>query len=639
MCGIAGFYSSKNVFSKEELKNMTEALAHRGPDAEGYFSDEIVGLGHRRLSILDLSDRANQPMYSHDGRYVIIYNGEVYNFQEIAANLKFSVPTQQASNFKTSSDTEVILEAFAQQGIDFVHHLNGMFAIAIYDKEKKDLYLFRDRVGIKPLYYFYDGENFAFASEIKSLMQLKFIPKEIDKTAVRDFLHLGYVPSPLSIYKSIKKMRSGSWIKISQNSFEENVYWSPSSKLQHKTITNKEQALVKLSDLIISSIQYQLKSDVPFGVFLSGGIDSSLVTAQAVMLSGIKVNTFSIGFEENSYNESEYAKAIAKHLGTNHHEFIVSYRDAINYVDKIFDVYDEPFADSSSIPTMIISKLARQYVSVALTGEGGDELFFGYGSYKWANRLRNPLINSFRKPIANVLSKMSSRYKRAAHQFRFTDIKKLRSHIFSQEQYLFADYELDNLLNPDYKVKSSIEEAEISESFLRIPEGFHDENERHPKERHLTPMEMQALFDIEYYLKDDLLAKVDRASMKFSLETRVPYLDHRIVEFALNIDPDLKYHNGVPKYILKEILYKYIPKTYFDRPKQGFAIPLNTWLTKELGWLITDYLSKEVVERYGIVSYPEVERLKMEFGNGNNYLYNRIWALIVLHKWLLQFKP
>jgi asparagine synthase (glutamine-hydrolysing) len=618
---------------------MTKVLAHRGPNAEGFFTDEIIGLGHRRLSILDLSDRANQPMHSHDGRYVIIYNGEVYNFQEIASSLKSTTPLQPTLNFNTSSDTEVILEAFVQQGVDFVLQLNGMFAIAIYDKVDKTLYLFRDRVGIKPLYYYWDGENFAFASEIKSLLQLKFIPREIDKTAVRDFLHLGYVPTPISIYKSIKKMRSGSWIKISGKTFEEQKYWNINSKLLNKTVTSKEQAMVKLSDLIISSVQYQLKSDVPFGVFLSGGIDSSLVTAQAVQLSGIKVNTFSIGFEENSHNESEYAKAIARYLGTDHHEFIVSYRDAINLVDDIFDVYDEPFADSSSIPTMMVSRLAKQYVSVSLTGEGGDELFFGYGAYKWANRLRNPLIKSLRKPIGGALSHLSSRYKRAAKQFQYSDPSKIRSHIFSQEQYLFADDELEHLLNPEYIVESSIPEASFSDNFLRIHDEYSNTRDRSSKERKLNYMETQALFDIEYYLKDDLLTKVDRASMRYSLETRVPYLDHRIVEFALNIDPSLKYRNGISKYILKQILYNYIPERFFARPKQGFAIPLNIWLSKELGWLITDYLSKAVVEKYGIVKYEEVERMKKEFHHGSNYLYNRIWLLIVLHKWLIKNVP
>ncbi len=639
MCGIAGFYSPKKVFSLEELINMTKVLAHRGPNAEGFYSDDIIGFGHRRLSVLDLSDRANQPMHSHDGRYVTIYNGEVYNFQEIAASLKYTIPLQPTINFTTSSDTEVILEAFVQQGVDFVNQLNGMFAIAIYDKIEKILYLFRDRVGIKPLYYFWDGENFAFASEIKSLLQLKLIPREINKTAVRDFLHLGYVPTPISIYKSIHKMRSGSWIKISENSFEEQKYWSVNSKLHHKTITNKEQAMVKLSDLIISSVQYQLKSDVPFGVFLSGGIDSSLVTAQAVQLSGIDVNTFSIGFEENSHNESEYAKAISKYLGTDHHEFIVSYRDAINLVDEIFEVYDEPFADSSAIPTMMVSKLAKQYVSVTLTGEGGDELFFGYGTYKWADRLHNPLIRAFRKPIGGVLSQLSSRYKRAAQQFLYSDASKLRSHIFSQEQYLFADHELEQLLNTEYIVESSIPERMFKDSFLRIPDEYHSSQDSSKQERRLNSMETQALFDIEYYLKDDLLTKVDRASMRYSLETRVPYLDHRIVEFALNIDPSLKYKNGISKYILKQILYNYIPEKFFDRPKQGFAIPLNIWLGKELGWLITDYLSRDVIERYGIVRYEEVERLKRDFHNGDNYLYNRIWLLIVLHKWLIKNMP
>ncbi len=639
MCGISGFYSPDKLFSSDQLKTMTDILAHRGPDAEGYFYEGIIGMGHRRLSIIDLSDRANQPMFSHNGRYVIVYNGEVYNFQEIATVLKGTIPLQPTLDFNTSSDTEVILESFVQQGVDFVHQLNGMFAIAIYDKQEEVLHLFRDRMGIKPIYYYWDGKNFAFASELKSLSSLEQIPTEINRTAIRDFLQFGFIPAPLSIYKSIFKMESACYIRVSREGMEQKKYWTINSKLTKNIIKNKEQALVKLSDLLMSSVQYQLKSDVPFGVFLSGGIDSSLVTAHAVHLSGVKVNTFSIGFEENAYNESEYAKAIAKYLGTEHHEFIVSYRDAINLVDKMFDVYSEPFADSSAIPTMLVSKLAKQFVTVTLTGEGGDELFFGYGTYRWAKRLNNPVLHALRKPLANVLSKLPSRYKRVSHLFHNVNPQNLRSHIFSQEQYCFSDSELQTLLHTKYQLPSSIDESMLFKNIMKIAEINSPGLQTDTRDRVLTPMEIQAIFDMHYYLQDDLLTKVDRASMQFSLETRVPYLDHRIVEFALNVSPQLKFKDGISKYILKEVLYQYIPATYFDRPKQGFAIPLSNWLNKELGWLITDYLSRTVVEKYEVVKYSEVDALIKAFRAGNHYLYNRLWLLIVLHKWLMKNEP
>lgn len=621
MCGIAGYYSYKKVFSEVELNAMTMSIAHRGPDAAGFYTDDVVGLGHRRLSIIDLSENANQPMHSSNDRYVIIYNGEVYNFREIAAELRKNYKI----SFKTSSDTEVILEAFVNYGSDFVKKLNGMFAIAIYDKQQQELYLYRDRIGIKPLYYFWDGENFAFASELKALKQAAFIPLDLNRNAIYQFLHLGFIPAPQSIYQRIKKLESGTWMKISKNNLESAKYWSINQQISEKIITKEKEALVKLSDLLMSSVQYQIKSDVPFGVFLSGGIDSSLVTANAVNLSGVKVNTFSIGFEENQYNESVYAKSIANYLGTNHHEFIVSYNDAIDLIDTVFDTYSEPFADSSSIPTMLVSKLAKQHVTVALSGEGGDELFLGYGAYQWARRLNQPLIKIFRKQIGSVLNSSNSRFQRHSNYFNYPNTHLQYSHILSQEQNNFSLEELDGLFTESFKSHSGSTNIELLNSF-----GIEIDH----LGRTLEPMEKQAIFDLNFYLQDDLLTKVDRASMHYSLETRVPYLDHRIIEFSLNLSPDLKYRNGTTKYLLKEILFQYIPQKFFDRPKQGFAIPLEKWLKNELRYLIEENLSKEIIEKYNFVNYEYVANIKKDFFAGKDYLYNRIWTLIVLHKWL-----
>ncbi|HWY39035.1 MAG TPA: asparagine synthase (glutamine-hydrolyzing), partial [Bacteroidia bacterium] len=489
----------------------------------------------------------------------------------------------------------------------------------------KELFVCRDRIGIKPFFYFWDGENFAFGSELKVFKDIARVPKELNHNAIYKFLHMGFIPAPHSIYKSIRKLEAGTWLKISEKKMESQKYWDLNKKVSSQVLTNEKQAIIRLSDLLMSSVQYQIKSDVPFGVFLSGGIDSSLVTTYAVNLSGVKVNTFSIGFEENRYNESVYAKAIANHLGTNHHEFIVSYKDAIDLIDDVFSIYDEPFSDSSSIPTMLVSKLARKHVTVTLSGEGGDELFFGYGAYRWASRLNQPVINALRGPIAKMLSKAPGSYKRHANYFKYPHANLQYSHILSQEQYYFSLPELDTLLSPEFFKISGSKSTESLHAFA-VQANY--------LLRSLNPMEKQALFDLRFYLPDDLLTKVDRASMHYSLETRVPYLDHRIIEFALDLSPQLKYNNGIAKYLLKEILYQYIPKKFFDRPKQGFAIPLEKWLKNELRFLIEENLSEETITRYGIVQHKQVDMLVKEFFAGKNYLYNRIWALIVLHKWL-----
>lgn len=634
MCGIAGYFSPEKKYNRDHLQLMTDAIKHRGPNAEGFYQDGPCGLGHRRLSVIDLSERANQPLTSADDRYVIVYNGEVYNYKEIAARLKSSQGNKDNFNFKTSSDTEVVLEAFATYGVNFVHQLNGMFAFAIYDKKQEELYLFRDRIGIKPLYYYWNGKDLVFASELKAIKAIKEIKTTVRKESIKEFLYLGYIPSPNSIYENIYKLDSGSYLKINKDGIEKISYWSLKNKISSTILKNKEQALVKLSDLIISSVQYQLESDVPFGVFLSGGIDSSLITAQAVGLSSVKVKTFSIGFEENSHNESEYAKTVAKYLGTEHNEFIVSYKDAITLIEPVLDIFDEPYADSSAMPTLIVSKLAKQFVTVTLSGEGGDELFFGYGSYKWAQRLNNPLLQLSRHMIAGVFEQMPSRYKRIGKllDYRAEDDKKC--HIFSQEQYFFTAEELSNLMVEDQPFKLELLSWINEPNILAKTTDYLASNDLSVKERKLTAMEQQAIFDLQYYLQDDLLTKVDRASMQYSLETRVPYLDHRLIEQALNLSPNLKYRNNTSKYILKEILYQYIPKHIFQRPKQGFAIPLKTWLRNELKHLINDNLSEEIVNRYGIVKYSEVQKLIKEFMGGVDYLYNRIWLLIVLHHWL-----
>lgn len=617
MCGITGFFSKNNTnfVSKEELNLMTKALKHRGPDAGGIYFAELVGMGHNRLSILDLSPDANQPMESHSMRYVCVYNGEVYNYREIAKELDI--------DWKTNCDTEVILEAFSEWGITFINKLNGMFAIAIYDKQENLLYLFRDRVGIKPIYYYWDGENFAFSSELKSLLHVNYIRnhRQLNYSAIYEFLHLGYIPEPNTIYANIKKFPNGQIGIVSENGFRMESYWDIEGAIRRNIITDLNEAKFKLNELVHSSVRMRLISDVPFGTFLSGGIDSSLVTAVASQEYSGKLKTFSIGFEDSRYDESRFARNIANYLGTEHYEYIVTENDAKEIILDIWDFYDEPFADSSAIPTMLLSKMTKKHVSMVLSGDGGDELFHGYGAYKWAKRLNALPVKLFRRLIGNLMFAIpSNRFKRASLLFKYKNFNTIKSHIFSQEQYFFAESELEKILNPDLIFDNSLDQDYTN--FVRK----------------LTPEESQAVFDLYYYLKDDLLVKIDRASMRYALETRVPLLDYRIIEFSLNIDPKLKIQKNIQKFILKEILFDHIPREYFDRPKWGFAIPLKKWLANDLSFLMNEYLNEKVINEFNIADFEQVSKLVKRFRSGQDFLYNRIWLLIVLHKFLIKNK-
>jgi asparagine synthase (glutamine-hydrolysing) len=607
MCGIAGFYSPKQLLTRDDLSTMTAALSHRGPDADGFFFDGPIALGHRRLSILDLSDSANQPMSSEDGRFTIIFNGEVYNFGEIAAEL--------GESLKTTGDTEVLLKAFIRWGEDFVSKLNGMFALAIWDKEKQTLFLARDRMGIKPLFVCRLGDTIAFASELKSFIACGSIRQKLNlnEQALYHYLYLSFIPKPFTAYREIEKLPQGSYAWLKEGKLSVHTYWSPDKQIRADVISDPKQATDELERLLRSSVRYRMISDVPFGAFLSGGIDSSTVCALAQAESESKLKTFSIGFKESKFNEAPFAKEVATALDTDHTEFILSEKEALGLFPEILKTYDEPFADSSSIPTMLVSKLARKSVTVVLTGDGGDELFHGYGSYQWAKRLSNPLLKMSRPLVKAGLSVAGDRFERAGKVIGYPNEATVRRHIFSQEQYAFSQKELEKLWK--------------GSSVLQLNEGMNGMG------RKLNPVEEQALFDIRYYLPDDLLVKVDRASMKFSLEARVPILDHRIVEFALNVDPALKMHNGDSKWLLKQVLYRHLPKSIFDRPKWGFGMPLVHWLQGPLSHWLDEYLSPELVKQAGFVDLQFVNQLKALFSGGKTYLYHRLWLMVLLHKW------
>ncbi|MCF8258744.1 MAG: asparagine synthase (glutamine-hydrolyzing) [Flavobacteriales bacterium] len=610
MCGITGLYFP-NGAQEQDLRKMALAIAHRGPDAEGVHLHGPFGLAHRRLSILDLSTAAHQPMTSACGRYVTVYNGEVYNFRELKHQL--GLRTQ------TTSDTEVILEAFAKLGPQMVERLNGMFAIAILDKIEDRLYLFRDRMGIKPLYVYQHEGMLAFASELKAITALGAkLPMTVNHTAIPYFLHLGYIPEPLSIYNEVEKFPSGHWAVFDGHGLKTECYWSPDQYITKELWTDEASAKLKLDELLTASVKRRLISDVPFGTFLSGGIDSSLVTALAQKVSDSPVKTFSIGFNNVKHNESHYAAQVAQRLGTEHHSYTVTEKDALELATDILPQYDEPFADSSAIPTMLVSKLARQEVTMTLSGDGGDELFHGYGAYKWAERLSAPNAELLRSPAYHLLSFGNDRHRRVAKLLRPNAGGTSASHIFSQEQYLFSAREIADLLT------GGSEAFRLLNDHDRLEDGL---------SRKLTPAERQAFFDMRFYLKDDLLVKVDRATMRYGLETRVPLLDHTVVEFALNLDPSLKMRNGTAKYLLKQVLYDYVPKELFDRPKWGFSIPLSEWLRGDLSFLIEEHLNEQNVKGAGLVRWPVARGIVADFRCGQHHLYNRIWLLILLHLW------
>jgi asparagine synthase (glutamine-hydrolysing) len=619
MCGIAGYLSLKNNIAPNQLIRATELLQHRGPDAKGfYFSeDEKVGLGHRRLSILDLSSSANQPMFSGDGKYAIIYNGEVYNFKELKQKL-----SDKGGSLTTTSDTEVILQLFAEQGVNCFKDFNGMFSLAIFDLKKSILTLGRDHAGIKPLFIYYDESDFIFASELKSIQLIKKTQLTINKNAISYFLHLGFIPHPLTIFNNVEKFPAAHYLQIDINkynfqSISSNItsFWNLESSIKTNAITDETDAKKTLTNLLFDAVEKQLISDVPIGTFLSGGIDSSLVTAVACKVSNQKINSFSIATDDGRFNESKYATQVAQHLQTHHHEFRVKEKEVIELIGNLLPVYDEPFADSSALPTMMVSRLAKKHVTVALSGDGGDELFMGYGMYQWAKRLSEKWVPFSRHSLFAVSKIMSDKYRRSGNLFAYDDKQNIKSHIFSQEQYFFREQELEEIL--------------VKEKF-----DFGNINVYNPTNRKLKEEEKQSLWDFNYYLPDDLLVKSDRASMHYSLETRVPLLDFRIIEFAFNLDSELKMKGDTMKYLLKQVLFDYVPKQIFERPKQGFSIPLNKWLKTDLNYLLNKYTSREVIERYNLLHYLKVEKIKNQYLNGQNHLFNRLWVIIILHWWL-----
>lgn len=612
MCGIGGIYGQLNLDRETALQKMSTVLRHRGPDAEGRFLDDTCGLFHRRLSIIDPSESANQPFFSKDKRYCIVFNGEIYNYRELKARLN--------EDFVTTSDTEVVLSAFRQWGPECLNELSGMFAFAVYDTVAKDIFLCRDRLGIKPLYYSFSNGLLCFSSELKGLMASGLFPEKpaVDTAAIQAFLHLGYIPDPATIYQGIRKLPPATWMKVSRQGMQITRWWEAESFARYNSPATETEAEVQLRNLLEQSVRKHMISDVPFGVFLSGGVDSSLVAAIARNQSVEPLTSFTIGFEDPRRDESRHAEAVARHLGTRHHCFRFTWQDAIAKVTEGMDMFDEPFADSSFLPVMLISDKAATQVKMVLTGEGGDELFYGYGAYAWAQRLGKPGTRQLWHQIRPFLTLLGSRGKRVSQLLEPANPGFQRAHLFSQEQYLFSQAEINTLLLPQF-----------------LPEYIPADSLFKPV-ANASPADQQALFDLLYYLPGDLLTKVDRASMHYSLECRVPLLDPGLVEFALSLPLQFKYSEKTWKRLLKKSLYHYLPPELFDRPKQGFSIPLSSWLKQELRYLSDTLLSGETLRQTGILNLNFVNRLKKDFYLQNQtYLYNRIWLLIVLQHWLI----
>ena len=622
MCGIAGFLSTGAARPGEGvLRAMGDALAHRGPDASGTHlsPDGRVGLSHRRLSILDLSPTGAQPMYSADGSLVLSFNGEVYNFREIRAELE-----GKGHAFRGGSDTEVMLAAFREWGVDAaVRRFIGMFAFALWDAGAGKLYLVRDRLGIKPLYLARLPGMLLFASELKALLAYPDFPREVNRSALQYFLEFQYVPGPHAIYRNVEKVLPGHIVEIGQDGgTTDRTYWDLFDhwgKGEGRARTEGE-CEEELSALLDSSVRYRMISDVPLGAFLSGGIDSSLVVALMRKVAAGPVKTFSIGFRESGYDESRHARAVAGHLGTDHHEKICTPQEAQALVRRIPDAYDEPFADSSAIPTMLVSEFTRRHVTVSLSGDGGDELFCGYPRYAWVRQgnVVRGIPGFLRRPLCSLLSRVPiHKVQRGAESVLYDDPAEMYFHTVG-----------------------IFERRRIGEI---VPEVFDDAHLpyfrtfRDPRCGGIVERAMAT--DIRTYLVDDILAKVDRASMAYSLEARVPLLDHRIVEFAARLPMEHKVRGGGTKHLLRKILYRHVPRELIDRPKMGFGIPVNRWLRNELRTLLAEYLNEERVRKEGFLRPEGVERVVREHLSGRRDHQYRLWALLMFAMWVERYRP
>lgn len=628
MCGIAGFIDFTNRSSAELVKKMAAALPHRGPDGQGeYFHAGTacqVGLGHRRLSIIDLSTSANQPMH-YDGLH-LIFNGEIYNYNEIRDEL-----IRLGHSFQTHSDTEVILHSWRQWGEKAIDQWRGMFAIVLFDEKNNQLIAIRDRAGVKPFNYFFKNGTFLFGSEFKALMAHPAFEKKINRNAVASFLQYGYVSSPHCIFTDTFKLPAGHLLQLdlSTQTLVIRQYWNVYDYYNKPKLSiSLPDAIKETEKILTESFQYRMVADVPVGVFLSGGYDSTCVTSLLQKNSTEKIKTFTIGTTDNKLDEAPFAKQIAAYLGTDHTEYYCTAKEALDIIPDLPYYYDEPFADSSAIPTILVSRLARKQVTVALSADAGDEVFAGYNRYDYISRYGDKLRSipkPLRKMAAATMEKVSSenipwlRNKSNFHS-RYDKLKNLLndpspSELLKNLSQVFTEKEIDNLL-----------EKEV----LFLP-TLHTSTEL--KQEYYDALSFMMAVDYQTYMVDDILQKVDRATMSTSLEGREPFLDQKIIEWAAQLPSDYKYHEGQKKYILKQIVHKHIPREMMERPKMGFGIPVETWLNQELKELVLENLGPAALKEHGLFNQEVVDRLCKDFFAGRKEKYLKIWYLLMFQLW------
>ncbi len=629
MCGIVGFISPNR--DEGSVEKMLQVQAYRGPDDRGVFveqvGDRVVHLGHNRLAILDLTSSGHQPFISDCGNYIIVFNGEVYNFQGIRKELE-----ELGTRFVSHSDTEVILYAYKAWGLACLEKFIGMFAFAILDKNREKMVLVRDRAGVKPLYYYDDGSSFMFASELKSFHAHPSFKKEMNKEVLPYYFQFGYIPAPHSIYKHTYKLEAGHYLELEMKNLKVKMtqYWSVDEcYAQEKFDASEKEIIDDLESLLNDAVELRMVSDVPVGVFLSGGYDSSLVTALLSQNKTRKLHTFTIGFEDKQYNEAQHAKAIAKHLGTEHTEHYVSSKEMLDKVESLPFYYDEPFGDSSAIPTMIVSELAKKEVTVALSADGGDEAFCGYSKYFFLNKFAPVFSNSFQKIMLRSLLGMVDG--KQVEKLNALLPKKLRQ-TNSRDKYMKFKRAMDaDSLEEMFCNASSYVDPKVVKEFLNV-EAKSEIYKHFAMQKGLSFMDNMMRIDYKTFMADDVLSKVDRASMSVSLEGREPLLDHRIIEYMARVPVALKYKNNQGKYLARQILYKHIPPSLIDKPKAGFQIPLAQWLQKDLKPLVEKYLSPSRLDEE-IFNVEEVEKIKKELFEGDVSHVNAIWFILMYEMW------
>ena len=614
MCGICGFIDYRNPINtrKELVYKMCDLLIHRGPDEFGYYFNENVGLGHRRLSIIDLSS-GQQPMKNIRNDIWIVFNGEIYNFPELKEEL-----LAKGFVFNTNSDTEVIINGYDCYGVNILNKLNGMFVFAIWDEKKKRLFAARDRLGKKPFYYYAGSDQFVFASELKSLLVVPDIARNINPEAIDKYFSFGYIPAPMTIIDNIYKLRPGHFLLWENETVSTHQYWDVEYK-ESQLCKTEDDYVDYLDELLAAAVKRRLISDVPLGAFLSGGIDSSTVVGMMARASSNPVKTFTIGFEEQIYSEIEDARIVANSFSTDHHEYKVK-SNAIDILPKLVWHFDEPFADSSAVPTFYVSKIARENVTVILSGDGGDELFAGYRSYHKRNQYEafKKLPRSFRnKLIGPIARKLPINAKGKYFLLELSQLEKSEN---------FKIIEIYPQIKQDLYSTDFNHQLEEYDGF----EALVDYWKNMPVSPKLSRMQY---FDTKFYLPEDILVKVDRMSMANSLETRAPLLDYKVVEFAATIPAELQFKDGSGKYILRKMASRFLPGHVFTKPKQGFAIPMKEWFQNELKGYALDMLTSARFSNRGYFKDKNINFILNEHLKGHRDYSMWIWSLLIFELW------